>query len=188
MIWVTWRRLRGVLIAAALLDVLALVVALVLGGRVATLNRQFSRPPCDSGGWSTAHAAFCGAVQSHLNALESSVTNLVLLVCVGVVLVSAIIGATVVAGDFDRGTVRWAWAQSRSRRRWWCEVGTAALVATLVLAAPLTAVMSWFVGATQNGSRFGGWTFLSGGWLLATVAMATTALALAVGLVLRRPG
>ena len=105
-----------------------------------------------------------------------------------VLVISSVIGAVTIAAEFDRGTVRWAWTQSRSRQRWWRETTLVALASVIVLLTPLAVTMSWWLGATQYDSRYGTLTFLVGGWVLVPVAVSATVVTMVGGLVLRRPG
>ena len=91
-----------------------------------------------------------------------------------VLVISSVIGAVTIAAEFDRGTVRWAWTQSRSRQRWWRETTLVALASVIVLLTPLAVTMSWWLGATQYDSRYGTLTFLVGGWVLVPVAVSAT--------------
>jgi len=187
-IWVTWRRLRGVLVAGAAVVLAAMAWALYVGQRAQRLLGEYQKAPCLGGVFPGANAPACVRISSQYYNLRDTQGNFVQAVCVVVVVIAAVVGALAIAGEFDRGTVRWAWTQSLTRRRWWGDATLVALSATAVLVTPLAITMSWFEGAVQYSGRFNILAFLADGWVLVPVAMVATALAMVAGLFLRRPG
>lgn len=188
MIWVTWRRLRGVALASGIAVFALIVVAIINGRRAQLLGAQYHRAPCFGGRWTSAHANHCGAVLQRYFTLRNGQGNFLLVVVVIVFAFSSVIGALVVAGEFDRGTVRWAWTQSRSRRRWWGESTLVAFVVTALLVTPLAVTMSWWEGATQYGGRLDSMPFLVDGWVLVPCALLCVAVSITAGILVRKPG
>ena len=188
MIWVAWRRLRSVLVASALVVATLITVALVIGRRAQRLAYEWYHAPCKAGGWGPGVNLHCSAVEQQYFSLRNSQGNFILVLVALVLVISSVIGAVTIAAEFDRGTVRWAWTQSRSRQRWWRETTLVALASVIVLLTPLAVTMSWWLGATQYDSRYGTLTFLVGGWVLVPVAVSATVVTMVGGLVLRRPG
>ena len=188
MIWVTWRRLRGVLLASGIAVVALVIVAIANGRRAELLGGEFHRAPCFGGKWTSAHANHCGVILQQYFSLHGSQGNFLLVLIIVVLAFSSVIGALAVAGEFDRGTVRWAWTQSRSRRRWWGESTLVAFVSTAALVTPLALTMSWWEGATQYGGRLDSIPFLVDGWVLVPTALGCVAVTITAGLLVRKPG
>lgn len=186
--WVAWRRLRSVVVASILVVTTLIVVAVITGRTGQHLATEYFHAPCNGGGWSTAHNTYCSAVAAQFSGQMNFQNNFVLALVALVLVLASSIGAITIAGEFDRGTVRWAWTQSRSRRRWWAVSTLVALVVTVVLTVPLAITMAWWVGATRDGTRFGSMTFLIDGWILVPFALAAVVITLTGGLFLRRPG
>ena len=188
MIWIAWRRLRSIIIASAIAVAVVVAVALSTGRTAQRLGNEYLHAPCHGGGWSTANNVFCSKVAGEYYSLRGGQGNFILAVIVVALAIASVLGAATVAAEFDRGTVRWAWTQSRSRRRWWGESSMVALAGTALLVAPLALIMSWWEGAVSYGTRFDSQVFLVDGWILLAYALLVTSFTLAAGLLVRHPG
>ena len=186
--WVTWRRLRSVVTASALVVAVLMIVAVGIGRRAQRLATEYYNAPCNAGMFAPGHDRSCTAIELQFFHLRSLQGTFILVLVALVLITASVIGAVTIAAEFDRGTVNWAWTQSRPRRRWWAESTFVALASTAVLTLPLAVTMSWWIGASRYDSRFGALSFLVGGWLLVPVAVFATAVTLLAGLVVRRPG
>ena len=188
MIWIAWRRLRSIFIAGALAVAIIIAFAVSTGRTAQRLGFHYLHAPCHGGGWSTANNVYCSKLGGQYFSLRGGQGNFLLVVIVVALVVASVVGAITVAAEFDRGTVRWAWTQSRPRRRWWSESSMVALAGTAVLIAPLAFTMSWWEGAVGYGTRFDSQVFLVDGWILLAYALLATALTLVAGLLIRHPG
>jgi hypothetical protein len=188
MMWIAWRRLRSILVGGALAVAIIIAIAVWTGRTAQHLARQYYGAPCHGGGWSTANSTFCNRVSQQYFSLQGGQGNYLLVVIVVTLVIASVIGAATVAAEFDRGTVRWAWTQSRSRRRWWSESSAVALLGTAVLIIPVAVTMSWWEGAVHYQTRFDSQVFLADGWILVAYAMLATSLTLILGLFVRHPG
>ena len=188
MMWITWRRLRGVLVAGAVAVLTAMAWALYIGHTTQRLVSEYQHAPCHGGAFPLADATYCQRLQFQNYSVRDSQGPFLLALAAVVLIIAAVIGAMAIAGEFDRGTVRWAWTQSLTRQRWWTDTSIVALAATAVMVTPLAITMSWWEGVVQYSGRFDPLAFLVDGWVMIPVAMLTTALAMTVGVFLRRPG
>ena len=122
MIWLAWRRLRTTVVASALVVVVVIIAAIVVGRPIHQVGAEFYGAPCHGGGWGQALQNYCGNAQEVFASYAKEVNGILLVLAIVVTVIAAVIGAVAVGGEFDRGTVRWAWSQSRTRRQWW--IGT----------------------------------------------------------------
>jgi len=188
MMWITWRRLRGVFVAAALTVLATMAWALYIGHHAQQLMSEYRHAPCNGGAFPKVDATHCQKVLYDYFSVKDGQANFVFALCVLVLVIASVVGSVAIAGEFDRGTVRWSWTQSITRRRWWIDVSAVALMVIAGLMTPLAITMSWWEGAVQFSGRFDSLTFLIDGWVLVPVAMLATVLAMTLGVFLRRPG
>ena len=134
MTWVTWRQYRyqGAL-AAALLAALA-VLLLISGLHAAQV-------------W---HSALAGCRKDNscgnLSLSNPAFTTLVAATSAVPLLAGLFWGAPMVAHELETGTNQFAWTQSITRRRWLAVRAGWLLLAAAVLAAAVSALVTWWIG------------------------------------------
>lgn len=184
MLWVSWRQTRAATIGAAVM--LALVAAYVLP--VGTLlHGSFTSTglaSCLNG----SHPYACGdATGSFLQRANSLGSNMISWLNFLPGLLGALIGASLVAREYEHGTHRLAWTQSVTRTRW---ILTRLLVATLVAAtaaAGFALLMVWWRSPfDQLDGRFGPNAFAFEGPVVGGYTLFAFALAVLLGALTRR--
>ena len=138
MTWVVWRQYRGqAAIAAGLLAALAILLV-VTGVRVASQ-------------WHSALAACvparsCGNLANTLF-LGSHAVGFLVIMTLGVPAVLGILlGAPLLAHEFETGTHQYAWTQSVTRRRWLVAKAGWLLLAAAVIGGIVSALVTWWSG------------------------------------------
>ncbi len=138
MTWVVWRQYRAqAAIAAALLAAFAALL-LVTGVQVAAQ-------------WHSALAACtpshtCGNLSGTLF-LGSHAVGFLVIMTLGVPLVlGMLLGAPLLAHEFETGTSQFAWTQSVTRGRWLAARAGWLLLATAALAGAVSALVTWWSG------------------------------------------
>ena len=139
MTWVTWRQYRyqGAL-ATALLAALA-VLLLITGLHAASV-------------WHSAltrclKVSSCGSLAgSNLSLANPTVAAFVVATSVVPLLPGLLWGAPMVAQELETGTNQFAWTQSTTRRRWLAVRTGWLLLVAAVLAAAVSAVVTWWSG------------------------------------------
>ena len=188
--WVVWRQQRSIVIAFALLAVVVSMWALLMGLHEQTLWREFLSPPCkgEFGGLIASNATFCEHLQSSL--FNSGKLNNVV-ISIGLAfapLFGLILGVNAVAHEIEQKTIRLAWTQSGSRVRWLTNKYLASVVSLVVILAPLCWLFSWWVGASHDAARITQKIFAISGFVEVACGIFCFALAVVIGLFLRRPG
>src|ERR1019366_9544539 len=146
--------------------------------------------PCKGGlgGPTTSNANFCERLQSSVS--SSGKLNEVV-IGIGVAfapLFGLILGVNAVAHEIEQKTNRLAWTQSGSRARWLMNKYLASVASLVVILAPLCWLFSWWVGASHDAARITQKVFAISGFVEVTCGIFCFALAVVVGLLLRRPG
>jgi hypothetical protein len=142
MIWVSWRQHRSQAITGlGLLGALA-VYAIVLGLQMRDSFSQSNLATC------LAHSLGAGCQNSVVTFDNrfGSLVNIgfwaVLLLLPG--LIGAVVGATVLGPEMERGTWRLAWSQTVPRTRWLTIQLAVVSVGLIVLGAAMTLVITWY--------------------------------------------
>jgi hypothetical protein len=187
--WVAWRQQRSIVIAFALLAVVVAVWTLITGLHEQSLWREWLSAPCKGDtGMTASDTKFCEGLQ--FSVYNSGKLNDVV---IGVGLIFAplfglILGVNAVAHEIEQKTIRLAWTQSGSRARWLMNKYLASFVSLMVIVAPLCWLFSWWVGASHDAARITQKVFAISGFVEVACGIFCFALAIVVGLILRRPG
>jgi hypothetical protein len=188
--WVVWRQQRSIVIAFGLLAVVVAAWTLIMGLHEQTLWREYLSAPCkgEFGGLTASNVKFCEGLQ--FSVFNSGKLNEVVL-GIGIAfapLFGLILGVNAVAQEIEQKTIRLAWTQSGSRARWLMNKYLASVVSLVVIVAPLCWLFSWWVGASHDAARITQKVFAISGFVEVTCGIFCFALAVVVGLLLRRPG
>lgn len=152
MLWVSWRQTRAATLAA--LAMIALLAAYVLP--IGSVLRGSFTSTGLAGCLHSRHPYACGAATGaflqHANSLGQ---NMIPWLNFAPGLIGALVGASLIAREFEQGTHRLAWVQSVTRRRWLItRLGVAALVATAAGAAFAVLMAYWRGPFDQLSGRF----------------------------------
>lgn len=182
MAWVTWRQHRAQLLAGAGMLVTVAVAALVtaLPVRDAYHRQALSSclPPSTRPGCDLIVAHF----RSEFASLASVGRYLFLLPALAL-----LVGAPLLAREFEHGTFRLAWTQGVSRRRWLLSKTALLGGAVVVAAALLGAIAIWWRSPFDHvGGRMSPPTFDVEGIVVPAYALFALAVGVLAGLVLRR--
>ena len=180
MSWVTWRLYRAqAVIAAALLAAFAVLIV-VTGVQVAS-QWHSALAAC-----TTAHS--CGSLPNTLF-LGSHAVGFLVIMTLGVPAVLGILlGAPLLAHEFETGTNLYAWMQSVTRRRWLLvKIGWLVLAAAAI-GGIVSALVTWWSGPNNalQGNAFNPGRFDIMGIVPAGYAVFAVALGIAAGALLRR--
>jgi hypothetical protein len=138
MTYLTWRQHR--LAALAAVGLLAAFTALVLvTGLQAAAQWHSALAACTA-----AHD--CGAVQGSLFLGSRPVGFLVILTIIVPAILGMLLGAPLVAHELQTGTVRFAWTQGVTRRRWLAVRAGWVLAGTALLTGTVSALVTWWSG------------------------------------------
>jgi hypothetical protein len=183
MIWLTWRQHRLQLLFGTVVLALITTLLLVSGFGIASTFRSSGLAGCLA-----VPGRNCGDVQSIFSTRYSNLQFTIPLFLILPALIGVFWGAPLVAREVEQGTHRLAWTQGISRLRWAGTKIAALSAATVVGAAVLTWVLSWwsrpFVAA--SGSRFGLGVFDLRGVVPVAYAFFALAVGVAAGTVIRR--
>lgn len=184
MIWVTWRQHRAeATIVGAAFAVLAALL-LIIGHDMASQYHQLGIPACIAHPEQNASCPdIVGSFRDQFATFIGAITWLNLFP----VLLAMLVGAPLVAREFENGTHRLAWTQSITRMRWLVVKLALIFGASLTCAGLLSLLLTWFRGPfdiLQGRMRTTGFD-LEGTVMVAYMAYAM-ALAVAAGAVLRR--
>ncbi len=181
MTWLTWRQYRlQALIAALVLAVFAAVM-LVTGFQMAAQWHTLLASCTSSGTCGNLHqgATALGSVLGHDFAIISMMAP---------ALFGALVGAPLVAREFEARTSDFAWAQSVTRTRWLAVRIGWLLLAAAVWGGVISALVTWWSGPRNAAfaNAFQANYFDQQGLVPAGYAAFATALGIAAGAVLRR--
>lgn len=181
MTWVTWRQYRfQSAVTAALLAVLAAV--LLVTGLHAAMVWHSALVEC-------AKAGTCASLPgSDLSLSNSAIAALVVATAAVPLLPGLFWGAPTVAQELESGTHQFAWTQSITRRRWLAVKTGCLLLAAAVLAAVVSALVTWWSGPTNalNANAFQVNRFDVTGIVPVAYAIFAMALGICAGTLLRR--
>lgn len=182
MAWVTWRQHRQQLLASAGLVVLAAIAALAsaIPVRDAYHRQALSSclPPSARPGCDLIVAHFRGEFGS----LAEAGRWLFLLPALAL-----LVGAPLLAREFEHGTIRLAWTQGVSRRRWLVSKTLLLGAAIVVAAAALGAITVWWRQPLDHvDGRMTPSSFDIEGLVVPAYAFFALAIGVLAGLVLRR--
>jgi hypothetical protein len=182
-IWATWRMHRSIYFAAIGIAAAFAVWLIVTGTMEQHAWATFTSHRCStnypgsseacmnslsaSGHFSSVNAALCGALP---------------------VILGLVLGAPLVAGEFQQNTNRMAWTQSITKTRWLLSkivVGTLVTVGIVGAFAPL---IWWWTDAAQRGDHIQPSNFDISGFVGVSYALFALMLGVALGALIRRIG
>jgi hypothetical protein len=140
MTWLVWRQHRGeALIASIGLGVLAAVL-IITGIQIATDFQNLGVAAC------VAHPELsnCNEIERGFAEPYSFLTSALPWLNLLPAFVAILVGAPLVAREFEHGTHRLAWTQSVTRWRWLAVKLGLVLLGCLLLSAILTALLTWW--------------------------------------------
>jgi hypothetical protein len=188
-IWIAWRFQRSVVCALAVLALIIIGAAIVLGVAEHHDLVQLMRPPCHGGEPKTpGRGDYCGELQARwasVNDYSSYIRAAGLIIAP---LVGALLGLLALVSEIDNRTARLAWTQSISRTHWFgAKAGVGAALVMIIL-VPTAIILSWWNGTIGVKDLFQPQTFGVAGWDLVAYGLFTFALTLLLGAVIRRVG
>ncbi|RLU87543.1 ABC transporter permease [Streptomyces griseocarneus] len=180
MAWLVWRQHRVAFLACLLLT--AAGVANMLWERAAT--RDFLKNPRP--GALAVDVAGLFANSSYDSAYQDGAW---LVTCLPLA-VGVFLGAPLIAGDLERGTLKLVTTQSMTRRHWLTVKVAAAALVTLVCSVALSAVYTWWWRPAHDLVNTGRWTdgvvFDTTGPMPVAMALLNLAVGIAAGVLVRR--
>jgi hypothetical protein len=180
MTWVVWRQYRAqAAIAGALLA--ALAALLVVTGLQAASQWHSALTAC-----SASHS--CGNLSSSLFLGSHAVGFLVVLTLGVPAMLGMLLGAPLLAHEFETGTSQYAWTQSVTRRRWLAAKTGWPLLAAAAVGGVVSALVTWWSGPDNalQADAFKPGRFDIMGIVPVGYAVFAMALAIAAGGLLRR--
>jgi hypothetical protein len=143
MIWLSWRQFRTQAIVAGCVLAALAIMLLSTGFSLAHLYNTSGLPGCQ------ARHSCSSALVIFTSALRASVYEFVFYIAVGLIyltpaLIGAFWGAPLVAREIEAGTLRLAWNQSVSRRRWLVVKIAMLGLAAIVMAGLLSLMLYWW--------------------------------------------
>jgi len=181
MTWLTWRQYRAQAAVAALVLAVFATVLLVTGFQLAAQWHTLLASCTASG--------TCGALHQGAVSLGSALGwDFVVLSLLAPALFGVLVGAPLVAHEFEARTCDFAWAQSITRTRWLAVKVGWLLLAAAVWGGAIAALVTWWSGPRNAafGDAFQSNYFDQQGLVPVAYAVFATALGIAAGAVLRR--
>lgn len=180
MSWVTWRQFRAP--AAIVAALLAAFAALMLVTGVQAASQ-----------WHSALAACtashsCGKLSSTLF-LGSHAVGFLVIMTLGVpAVLGMLLGAPLLAQEFEAGTSQYAWTQTVTRRRWLTAKAGWPLLASAIVGGIVSALVTWWSGPNNalQANAFEPGRFDIMGIVPVGYAVFAAALGIAAGALLRR--
>jgi hypothetical protein len=185
MIWLTWRQHRAQALTGLALIVLAALVFLPYGHAIRGAYTQHGIGSCllqDTGGdhCQSVMDAFVGqfnGIANHLSTWFSPLPGLI----------GAIVGASLLAREYEHGTWRLAWTQAVPKTRWLTTKILLVGAGIVAVTAALSAVFTWFRSPMdQVTGRFAPGAFDLEGLSLTGYTLFAFAVGVLAGLLMRR--
>jgi hypothetical protein len=181
MTWLTWRQYRVQAAVAALVLAVFATVLLVTGFQLAAQWHTLLASCTASG--------TCGSLHQGAVSLSSPLGwDFAVLSLMAPALFGVLVGAPLVAHEFETRTCDFAWAQSITRTRWLAVKVGWLLLAAAVWGGAIAALVTWWSGPRNAafGNAFQSNYFDQQGLVPVAYAVFATALGIAAGAVLRR--
>ena len=185
MTWVTWRQHRSEAIGAlAFVGALALLLLKVSG----PMHAQFSQDGLAGCVAAGARSGGClSEIQSFMNKFGFTFNQLLIALILIPGLIGIIVGAPVLAREFEHGTWRMAWSQTVPRTRWLVTKLALVTGGLVVLGAAMTAVFTWYRSPMDQLTGHLTWAaFDFEGVVLSAYLLCAFAFAVLAGLLIRR--
>jgi hypothetical protein len=183
MTWLVWRQHRSeALIASIGLGILAAVL-IITGIQIAASFHSLGVAAC------VAHPELsnCSDIERAFAEPYSFLTSALPWLKLLPAFVAILVGAPLVAREFEHGTQRLVWTQSVTRMRWLAFKLGLVLAGCLILSAVLTALLTWWLGPfNQMYGRFDPQSFDFEGVAPLGYMLFAVALAILAGTLLRR--
>jgi hypothetical protein len=183
MTWLVWRQHRGeALIASIGLGILAAVL-IITGVQIAASFQSLGVATC------VAHPELsnCSEIERAFSEPYSFLTSALPWLKLLPAFVAILVGAPLVAREFEHGSHRLAWTQSVTRVRWVTFKVGLALAGCLMFSAVLTALLTWWLGPfNQIHGRFDPQSFDFEGVAPLGYMLFAVALAILAGTLIRR--
>ncbi|HQU25455.1 MAG TPA: ABC transporter permease subunit [Acidimicrobiales bacterium] len=184
-----WRLQRSVFLFFVAAALVLIAYAVVSGLHVDALRHQWLGEPCHGGnGFAKKYLSLCQGLNNRYFNAKGSAVYVHWFAVLPTAVLGLLLGATVVAGEVDRNTIRVAWTQSISRGRWFATKVAVALGSLVVLAIPLGVTVTWFLRVSQWTPRISTDGFTYGGWMPLAIGVFAFAVTTIVGTFVRRPG
>ena len=181
MSWVVWRQYRA---AAAITAALVAAFAALI---VVTGVQAASQWHAALGACTASHS--CGNLSSSSLFLGSHAVGFLIIMTLGVPAVLGIlVGAPLLAHEFETGTAQYAWTQSVTRRRWLAVKAGWPLLAAAAIGGIVSALVTWWSGPNNalQANEFNPGRFDIMGIVPVGYAVFAVALGIAAGALLRR--
>jgi len=187
--WMSWRLQRSLYLFFVVATAVVLGLTLSNGLHTASLLHQWKATPCHGGnGFNVRYQAYCHDLFNNYMHSRSADQFYALMAVVPLTLLGILLGANLVAGEIESTTVRVAWTQSITRRRWYASKAAVALASLTALSLPVCLTYTWWIATVDFAPRISSTTFAADGWMPLVIAVFAFALATLIGVVLRRPG
>jgi hypothetical protein len=151
MIQLLWRQHRGEFVFYGGLLLLWCVFALVVGNQMNAAMLAFQHQGCDT---NNAGQACSGLLGDYIDRFHRILTAMSLVLQITPVFAGMLIGAPLIAREFEQRTHLFVWVQSITRRRWAISKIGATLIFFLLAATVYSAIFAWCVsqGYQINGN------------------------------------
>ncbi len=184
MIWVSWRQHRSEAIGSVgLLGALMAFLVLISGSMRAAFSND-GLPACLARG----NAGSCqNAIGSFLSSYGLTFNQLLLVLVLVPGMIGVIVGAPLLAREFEHGTWRMAWSQTVPRTRWLATKLTLVTGSLALVGVAMTAVFTWYrspLDALMGRLDYGAFDFE--GLTLTAYLLCAFAFAVLAGLLTRR--
>jgi hypothetical protein len=187
MTWTAFRQQRYVFWAFALVTAALIGWALVSGSHEETVLAQWLAAPCNGGnGIPVKDYSQCLVLLHGAHGPQDGLIALFAFLLI--ILPGVLLGASAVARDLERGTVRLTWTQSVTRTRWYVTKVLVGLGSIAIIAVPLSLTFNWWVHASSYGPRISPNGFVLSGWMPLMISALCFAVTVFVGVMLRRAG
>ncbi|MFE3203214.1 ABC transporter permease subunit [Embleya sp. NPDC059237] len=185
MIWLTWRQHRIQALSAVGLLILA---GVFLGMHGQSLHDEYNRHVAGCLHQTSPSPACSLTVRSYFNEVARA-ERLITWVNVIPGLVGAVVGATLLAPEYENGTWRLVWTQGVTRTRWLVTKSALIVSATLLFGAAMSWLFTWYrepLDKVSVDGRFSAQAFDTEGLSLAVYTLFALSLGALAGLLLRR--
>jgi hypothetical protein len=181
MTWVAWRQQRPATVAAAVLLAVGGLVLLASGWQVAASARDSGLAACVAAGGDCQ--VLVEAFTNRYGAMLESVSTLGALLPV---VLGVLVGAPLLAREFEQGTYRLAWTQGVTRGRWLTARLAMAGGVLVAVAAVAAALLTWWWGRFDHLQISNRAALERGGLVPVATAVLAFAIATAAGALTRR--
>lgn len=156
MTWLTWRQFRAAALAMSALVIAAFITLVLTGPHIAHLYTVSHLGRCGlPGDCATDRNAFFNAIKTDGSAPVIYFAGIAVLYLVPALL-GLFWGAPLAARETETGTLRLAWTQSVTRRRWLTVKLSVGVTGAVVLAAMLSWAVTWWSSPIDKAAQLPG--------------------------------